>query len=523
MDDIIDLEIEKIDGILAKIESDPEDEEIKSVERRLWERIRHKTEEGRRTGLGVTGEGDMLAALGMTYGSDESIEFSTQVHKTLAVEAYRSSVNLARERGAFAIYDSAREEDNPFIQRLIEEDPSLGEDMKKYGRRNIALLTIAPTGTVSLMTQTSSGLEQMFLPAYERRRKVNPNDEDVDVDFVDEVGDSWEKYKVFHHKFKTWLQINGYDVEEVKRIANESVRDEEKSRELEEIVKQSPYYRATSKDVDWLAKVRLQGAVQKWVDHSISVTINLPKDTSEDLVDKLYQTAWKEGCKGVTIYRDGSREGVLLTGKEDEKRGLEGKVGTMDSPLKIPGIMPSIKIKQPTPWGNMHVFVVVDPSRNYAPIETFGNLGNAGSVEAADIEMAGRLTSLWLRSGGIPKKITDQLKGIGSGVTSTPSRDGGIQSLAMGFAKAVQRYEIARQMYDVEDIMLGKVNFEEIYGEISDTLRTGKPSNGKEGEDKGDEINTTIKYSGEKCPDCPGSLVMEEGCQNCHNCGYSKC
>lgn len=309
MDDIIDLELEKIDSILHKIDSDPEDDDIKQVERNLWLNIRKKAQEGRRTGIGITAEGDMLAALGLRYGTDEATDFSLEVHKTVALEAYRSSVNLARERGAFKIYDANREKKNPLINRIREADPELYEEMVKYGRRNIALLTIAPTGTTSLMTQTTSGIEPVFMPVYKRRRKVNPNDKDVRVDFVDEVGDHWEEYTVFHHKFKTWMEVNGIDT-------NKAFTQEE----LEELVRKSPYYMATSNDVDWVAKVHMQGRIQKWVDHSISVTINLPSNVSEELVGKLYFEAWKSGCKGVTVYRDGSRSGVLISDKKEEKK-----------------------------------------------------------------------------------------------------------------------------------------------------------------------------------------------------------
>ncbi len=315
MDDIIDLELEKIDAILGKIINDPEDIEIKGVEKRLWEKIRVKAEEGRRTGIGITAEGDMLAALGLRYGSDNAIDFSVEVHKMLALEAYKSSVDLAKERGPFAIYNSTLEKDNPFIQRLKAEDEQFYNDMVKYGRRNIALLTIAPTGTTSLMTQTTSGIEPVFMPVYKRRRKVNPNDSSVNVAFIDEVGDAWEEYNVFHHKFVTWLETKGYNIKEVKSY------DDEK---LNEIVRKSPYYKATSNDVDWVSKVKMQGEVQKWVDHSISVTINLPKTASEDLVGDLYISAWKNGCKGATVYRDGSRSGVLLS-KEDKKEEEEAK------------------------------------------------------------------------------------------------------------------------------------------------------------------------------------------------------
>jgi len=307
MDDIIDLELEKINGILGKIDEDPENEDIKHIERSMWLKIQTKANEGRRTGVGITAEGDMLAALGLRYGSDDATDFSEEIHKTVALEAYRSSVNMAKERGAFAIYSTEREKNNPMIKRLRAEDEGLYQDMVKYGRRNIALLTIAPTGTTSLMTQTTSGIEPVFMPVYKRRRKVNPNDKNVKVDFVDEVGDSWEEYVVFHHKFKEWMEVNGY---ELKKNYPEA--------DLDELIAKSPYYKATSNDVDWMNKVRMQGKIQKWVDHSISVTINLPAEADEELVGKLYFEAWKSGCKGVTVYRDGSRSGVLISNKKEE-------------------------------------------------------------------------------------------------------------------------------------------------------------------------------------------------------------
>ena len=309
MDDIIDLESEKIEMILAKIDSDPESMEVRQTERHLWEKIQRKTLQGRRTGVGITAEGDMIAALGLRYGTEEATDCAELIQKTLALAAYRSSVMLAKERGAFEIFDAKREEKNPFINRLREADPVLYEDMLKYGRRNIACLTIAPTGTTSLMTQTTSGIEPVFLPVYKRRRKVNPNDSEARVDFVDETGDAFEEYIVFHHKFVTWMQANGYSAS--KKYTQE---------EVEELVAKSPYYKATSNDVDWLQKVRMQGRIQKWVDHSISVTINLPNDVSEELVDSLYVEAWRCGCKGCTVYRDGSRSGVLIATDKKKKK-----------------------------------------------------------------------------------------------------------------------------------------------------------------------------------------------------------
>ena len=309
MDDIIDLEMEKIDKIIEKINSDPETDEVKKTELHLWEKIRSKTLKGRRTGVGTTAEGDMIAAMGLTYGTEEATEFSINIHKTLAVAAYGSSVVLAKERGAFEIFDAEREKNNPFINRIKDASPEVYEEMLKYGRRNIACLTIAPTGTTSLMTQTTSGIEPVFLPVYKRRRKINPNDPDVRVDFTDESGDCFEEYIVYHPKFVTWMKVNGIEV-----------RSDYTQEELDEILKKSPYYKATSNDVDWLAKVRMQGGVQKWVDHSISVTINLPADVSESLVNDLYVEAWKSGCKGCTVYRDGSRAGVLVSTKKEEPK-----------------------------------------------------------------------------------------------------------------------------------------------------------------------------------------------------------
>lgn len=309
MDDIIDLELEKIDAIMEKVKSDPESEEVKGSEEHLWEKIYKKTGQGRRTGVGITAEGDMLAAMGLRYGTEEATAFSEKVHKTIALMAYRSSVNMAKERGAFTIYNSEREKNNPFINRLKDADPELYEDMVKYGRRNIACLTIAPTGTTSLMTQTTSGIEPVFMPVYKRRRKVNPNDPEVHIDYVDETGDAFEEYIVYHHHFLTWMKANGYDTD--KKYTQE---------EIDALVAQSPYYKATSNDVDWLMKVKMQGRIQKWVDHSISVTINLPNNVDEDLVNRLYVEAWRSGCKGCTVYRDGSRSGVLISAKNDKKK-----------------------------------------------------------------------------------------------------------------------------------------------------------------------------------------------------------
>ena len=324
MDDIVDLELEKIDLIMKKVADDPQSMEVKGAETHLWEKIKSKSGKGRRTGVGITAEGDMLAALGLRYGSQEATDFSVEVHKTLALAAYRSSVTMAQERGAFEVFDAAREANNPFMLRIKEADEQLYNDICQYGRRNIACLTIAPTGTTSLMTQTTSGIEPVFMPVYMRRRKVNPNDEAVHVDFVDEVGDSFEEYIVYHRKFLTWMEVNGIDT--TKKYTQE---------EIDQLVARSPYYKATANDVDWLMKVRMQGAIQKWVDHSISVTVNLPADVDEALVNKLYVEAWRSGCKGCTIYRDGSRSGVMISVSKKEKK--EG-AGNSVPPCKHPEV-----------------------------------------------------------------------------------------------------------------------------------------------------------------------------------------
>ncbi|MFT5666603.1 MAG: ribonucleoside-diphosphate reductase alpha chain, partial [Vicingaceae bacterium] len=315
MDDIVDLEMEKIDAIIKKIEDDPEGLDVKATELTLWKKIKQKCIEGRRTGVGITAEGDMLAALGKKYGTDDALDFSVKVHKTLALEAYRSSVELAKDRGSFPIYDSIREEKNPMIARIKEADPALYEDMVKYGRRNIALLTIAPTGTTSIMTQTSSGIEPVFMVSYKRRKKINPNDQNSRVDFIDEVGDSWEEYNVFHHHFKTWLTANGYDANKVSTYGQE---------ELDKIIALTPYHGATANDVNWVNKVKMQGAIQKWVDHSISVTVNIPEETTEEMVSKIYMAGWESGCKGITVYRDGSRSGVLVSNDDKGKKEEAG-------------------------------------------------------------------------------------------------------------------------------------------------------------------------------------------------------
>ena len=505
-DDIIDLEIEKVDKILNKIKKDPEDDEIKRNEIKLWENIRKKAEEGRRMGLGITAEGDMLAALGLRYGSEEAIDFSTKVHKTLAVEVYKSSVNLAKERGAFKIYNAEKEKDNPFIQRIKEADSQLYDEMSKYGRRNIALLTIAPTGTVSLMTQTTSGLEPVFLPVYKRRRKVNPNDKNIKVAFTDEIGDSWEEYSVFHPKFEKWLAINKHDVNEVKKL------DDAK---LEEIVQKSPYYKATSNDVDWISKVKFQGAVQKWVDHSISVTINLPKDVSEDLVDKLYQTAWEEGCKGVTIYREGSRSGVLISNKKEnlekneDKKTLIEKINALGRIEKFRLLQYLVKerleekrpenivgrtAKVPTPYDKKaFVDLRLEKDENNETIgayEAFIRVGKSGGDLSAITEGYGRILSVALK-GGIPlEELIEQLSEIG-GETQHGLGENKVKSLPDAIAKGLQ------ETLDIENKYSGNGN---------------KKNKNKE-----------LSKSENLCSQCGSQLIMQEGCEKGSSCGYHKC
>lgn len=503
MDDIIDLEIEKIDAILKKINNDPENEETKVVERKLWEKIKQKAEEGRRTGIGITGEGDMLAALGITYGSDESIEFSSKVHKTLALESYRSSVNLAKERGAFAIYDSSKEENSPFIKRLIEADPSLGEEMRRYGRRNISLLTVSPTGTVSIMTQTTSGLEPAFLLAYRRRRKVNPNDKNVNVTFVDGVGDTWEEYHVFHHKFKTWLKAKGYDVNEVKKYGEEK---------LNEIIKKSPYNNATSNNVNWLQKVKLQGAVQKWVDHSISVTINLPKDASEDLVNQLYITAWEVGCKGATIYRDGSREGVLLSGKE-EKKEAESEKKKKPKKEGHPEMSDYYMIR--TGHGPLHIHINYDED---GPTKVFANIPPVGTEISGLSSALAILLSKYFELGGDPARV---LKHLNSVKSEKPYGFGKnrIDSIPNALAVALKKHLVKT----------GKMKtFESLNGNQKKESKSSKenvsPKNNPDSENPGgNNPEEDLKLH---CPNCFSSNVaMISGCSEptCFDCGYSKC
>jgi ribonucleoside-diphosphate reductase alpha chain len=494
MDDIIDLELEKIDGILEKVNADPETEEIKSVEKNLWLNIRKKAEEGRRTGIGITGEGDMLAALGLRYGSDIATDFSVEVHKSLAVSAYKSSVELAKERGAFPIFDAEKEKNNPFIQRLAEADPDMYEEMKKHGRRNIALLTIAPTGTTSLMTQTSSGIEPVFLPVYKRRRKVNPNDPEVRVDFVDEVGDSWEEYIVFHHKFVTWMKANNIDT--TKNYSQE---------ELDKLIEKSPYYKATSNDVDWMSKVRMQGQVQKWVDHSISVTINLPSTATEELVGQLYVEAWKSGCKGVTVYRDGSRAGVLLN--NSEKKEDEG----FKFPKKRPEVLEADVVRFQNNKEKWIAFVGLLDGR---PYEIFTGL--------ADDE-DGILLPKSVQKGYIIKsRDNDGTSRYDFQYVNKRGYKTTIEGLSFKFHKEFWNYAklisgVLRHGMPIEDAL------HLVAGLQLDNENINNWKNGVERALKKYIPNGTKVKKGH-CENCGSDkLVYQEGCLICQSCGTSKC
>lgn len=498
MDDIIDLEIEKIDRILSKIGNDPENETIKSVERELWKKVRKTCIEGRRTGVGITAEGDMLAALGLRYGTDEAIAFSENVHKTLAVNAYRASVELARERGAFPIFDAQREKDNPFIQRLANADPALLEDMVRFGRRNIACLTIAPTGTTSLMTQTTSGIEPAFMISYMRRRKVNPNDKDAKVTFIDEVGDHWEEYNVFHHKFETWLEANGYDVAAVTTMKGEA---------LQEIIAKSPYHQATANDVDWVQKVKMQGAIQKWVDHSISVTVNVPEDTSVEKVKEIYQTAWEVGCKGCTIYRDGSRSGVLVSNDKKEKTATSGfELPPPKRPAKLEADVVRFK-------NNDEDWIAVIGLVDNRPYEVF-----TGRAEDT-FKLPDYVTQGWvLKNKDEEGKNRYDFQFLDKGGYRVT-----IEGLSRSFNKVYWNYaklisgvlRIGMPILQVVDLVDG-LNVEEDYINSwkNGVIRALKKY-----------IPNETKPSDAACPSCedPEGLIYEEGCLMCKSCGYSEC
>ena len=502
MDDIIDLELEKIEKIIAKIDSDPESEEVKEAEKHLWEKIYKKSGQGRRTGVGITAEGDMLAAMGLRYGTEEATEFSEQVHKTIALEAYRSSVNMAKERGAFAIYDSEREKNNPFINRLKEADPNLYEEMKKYGRRNIACLTIAPTGTTSLMTQTTSGIEPVFMPVYKRRRKVNPNDPQTHVDFVDETGDAFEEYIVFHHKFVEWMTVNGYDP--TKRYTQE---------EIDKLVEKSPYYKATSNDVDWLMKVKMQGRIQKWVDHSISVTINLPNDVDEALVNRLYVEAWRSGCKGCTVYRDGSRSGVLLSTQKDKKDKKEEL-----PPCKPPTVVevrPKVLEAEVVRFqNNKEKWVAFVGLLDGHPYEIFTGLqDDEEGISLPKSVTTGRIIKNIDEEGN--KRYDFQFENKRGYKTTIEGLSEKFNKEYWNYAKLISgvlrwRMPIDRVIKLVDSLQLDSENINTWKNGVERALKK--------------YVTDGTSAEGQKCPNCGNeTLVYQEGCLICKTCGTSRC
>ena len=507
MDDIIDLEVEKIEKILAKVESDPECESIKRTERELWEKIMDKTTKGRRTGVGTTAEGDMLAALGLRYGTPEATAFSVEVHKTLALAAYRSSVQMAQERGAFNVYDAKREENNPYIQRLKEADPELYELMVKHGRRNIACLTIAPTGTTSIMTQTTSGIEPVFQPVYRRRRKVNPNDKNVHVDLVDEVGDSFEEYVVFHHKFITWMNANGYTYDPTHRYT---------TAEIDELVEKSPYYKATANDVDWMEKVHMQGAIQKWVDHSISVTINLPNDVSEELVGQLYEEAWRCGCKGCTVYRDGSRTGVLEGMKEKKKKEETSKKDEkncvcFDNKVRIrPAELECDVVRF---QNNKDKWIAFVGLKDGVPYEIFTGL--------ADDE-EGILLPKSVTKGKIIRVVQED---------GTKRYDFQFVN-SRGFKTTMEglSYKFDKEFWNYAKLISGVLRYgmpiDQVIKMISTLQMDSESINSwKVGVERALKkyIQDGTVVQGQVCPNCGNALIFEEGCMHCRECGYSRC
>ena len=508
MDDIIDLEQEKIDRIIKKIQSDPQSEEVKHTELHLWEKIKYKTAQGRRTGVGITAEGDMIAALGLRYGTEEATDMAVKVQRTLALSAYRSSVKMAKERGAFPVYDTAREAKNPFILRIREYDAELYAEMQQYGRRNIACLTIAPTGTTSLMTQTTSGIEPVFMPVYKRRRKVNPNDPQVHVDFVDETGDSFEEFIVYHPKFLTWMKVQGLDTE--KRYTQE---------EVDELVARSPYYKATANDVDWLMKVRMQGAIQKWVDHSISVTVNLPNQVDEELVNRLYVEAWRSGCKGCTIYRDGSRAGVLVsTQKTDKKEKKEEE----EKGSKAAMLLPQVTERRPSELecdvvrfqNNKEKWVAFVGLLDGYPYEIFTGLqDDEEGIVLPKTVTKGRIIKRILPDGSKRYDFQFQNK---RGYKMT------VEGLSEKFNKEYWNYAklisgVLRYRMPIENVVK-LVNSLQLESENINTWKVGVSRALKK------YVTDGTEAKGQKCPNCGHeTLVYQEGCLICKHCGASRC
>lgn len=514
MDDIVDLELEKIDRIMQKIQQDPQSDEVKGSEYHLWEKIKHKSSQGRRTGVGITAEGDMIAAMGLRYGTPEATEFSVNVHKNLALSAYRSSVTMAQERGAFAVFDASREKNNPFLLRIKEADQQLYADLQKYGRRNIACLTIAPTGTTSLMTQTTSGIEPVFMPVYKRRRKVNPNDTDVHVDFVDEVGDSFEEYIVYHKKFLEWMNVNGID--STKKYTQE---------EIDKLVAQSPYYKATANDVDWLEKVKMQGAIQKWVDHSISVTVNLPNDVDEALVNRLYVEAWKSGCKGCTIYRDGSRAGVMISVSKSEKK-QKGKEQVKDNSVDQNALPPC---KQPEVievrpkvlecdvvrfQNNKEKWVAFVGLLDGYPYEIFTGLqdDDEGIVLPKSV-VKGKIIKQKQDDG--PSRYDFQFENKRGYKTTVEGLSEKFNPEYWNYAKLISG--VLRYRMPIERV-INLVSSLQLKDESINTWKNGVERALKKYIDDGTEAK------GKKCPVCGHeTLVYQEGCLICKNCGASRC
>lgn len=501
MDDIIDLELEKIAAILKKINSDPENDDVKRTERELWEKIARKSSMGRRTGVGITAEGDMLASLGLRYGTQEATDFAVEVHKTIALNTYRSSVDMAKERGAFEIYDTEKEKNNPFIKRLAKEDPEMYEDMKKYGRRNIACLTIAPTGTTSLMTQTTSGIEPVFMPIYTRRRKVNPNDTNVHIDFVDENGDAFEEYIVYHAKFLIWMKVNGLDT--TKKYSKE---------EIDEMVRKSPYYKATSNDVDWMMKVRMQGAIQKWVDHSISVTINLPNNVDEALVNRLYVEAWRSGCKGCTVYRDGSRSGVLIAVKEEKNK--DDSIPTCKPP-EVTEVRPKVLDADVIRFqNNKEKWVAFVGLLDGHPYEIFTGLQD---------DDEGILLPKSVTTGRIVKNIDeDGTKHYDFQFENKRGYKTTIEGLSEKFNKEYWNYaKLISGVLRWRMPITGVIKLVDSLQLDSENINTWK--NGVVRALKKYVTDGTIA-KGKRCPNCGNeTLIYQEGCLICTTCGSSRC
>ena len=499
MDDIIDLELEKIEAIIRKITKDPEDQDIRTVEFHLWEKIREKALQGRRTGLGITAEGDMLAALGLRYGTDEAINFAVEIQKTLALEAYRASVQMAKERGAFPIYDAKKEESNPMIARIREADPELYNDMVAHGRRNIAMLTIAPTGTTSLMSQTTSGIEPVFRPVYKRRRKVNPSDQDVRITFVDEVGDSWEEYNVYHHHFVTWLEVNGHDAESLRKISDT---------ELDKLVEKSPYYKATANDIDWVSKVKMQGAIQKWVDHSISVTVNLPGDVTEELVADVYRTAWESGCKGVTVYRDGSRAGVLVDKDKCVEEGKEDE-GGYKPPMQRPIELDADIVRFKNGEEDWIAFVGIYNDR---PYEIF-----TGKIEEDAMFIPKKVVKGFI----VKVREEDGTKRYDFQYTDKYGYKNTIGGISRLFDEQFWNYAklisgVLRVGMPIVDVVT-LIDSLQLDSENINTWKNGVARALKQYIEDG----TAVK---QKCPECgETALVYQNGCPTCMACGYSKC